>query len=135
MEYNKPLPRPNFDNEQFWDSCKEHRLKFQKCLDCGYVRWPAALICQKCHSDKHEWIEVSGNGKVYTYAVYRQAFHPSFENEIPYVTASIELEEGPRMLSNIVNCPPEKVYCGMEVQVVWEDINPDYSLPKFAPAK
>jgi len=134
MDYNKPLPRPNADNKPFWDACKNHQLKFQKCHQCGLVRWPAALICPGCHSDQSEWIEVSGRGKVYSFAIYHQVFHPGFEGEVPYVTASIELEEGPRLLSNVVNCRPDQVYCEMPVAVLWEDVNPDISLPKFQPA-
>ncbi len=134
MEYTKPLPCPNPDNKPFWDACKNHQLKFQKCQGCGHLRWPAALICPKCHSEESEWIEVSGRGKVYTYAVYRQAFHPGFEKDLPYVTASIELEEGPRLLSNVVNCPPEKVYCEMPVKVTWDEISGEVSLPKFEPS-
>jgi uncharacterized protein len=134
MEYNKPLPNPNPDNQPFWDACKDHQLKFQKCQDCGYIRWPAALICPKCHSDKGEWINLSGRGKIYTYAVFHHAFHPGFKEDVPYVTASIELEEGPRLLSNIVNCPPDKVYCEMPVKIRWDDVSSEVSLPKFEPA-
>ena len=134
MDYNKPLPRPNPDNQTFWEATKNHQLKFQKCQQCGNVRWPAALICPECHSDKADWIQASGKGKVYTYAIYHQAFHPGFENDVPYVTASIELEEGPRFLSNVVNCEPDEVCCEMPVKVVWEDVSPEFSLPKFEPA-
>jgi uncharacterized protein len=135
MAYNKPLPWPNPDDKPFWDACRRHELKFQKCLQCGLVRWPAALICPECHSDETKWIKVSGRGKVYTYAVYHQIFHPGFEAEIPYVTASVELEEGPRLLSNIINCPPDQIRCEMDVSVVFEDVTPEISLPKFEPVE
>jgi hypothetical protein len=78
-------------------------------------------------------IEAIGKGKVYTYAVYHQAYQPGFENELPYVTAVVELEEGPHFLSNIVGCRPDEVKCDMPVQVVWEDITEEFSLPKFKP--
>jgi len=134
MEYNKPLPHPNADNKPFWDACRLHELRFQKCRQCGLVRWPAAFICPDCHSDQSEWIAVSGRGKVYSFTVYHQVFHPGFEQDVPYVTASIELEEGPRLLSNVVNCPPGEVYCEMPVKVIWEDVTPEVSLPKFEQA-
>jgi len=133
MEYNKPLPQPNADNKPFWDACRQHELRFQKCLQCGLVRWPAAFICPNCHSDQAEWIAVSGRGKVYSFTVYHQIFHPGFKQDVPYVVASIELEEGPRLLSNVVNCPPSEVYCEMPVKVIWEDVTPEISLPKFQP--
>ncbi len=134
MAYEKPLPSPNADNKPFWDACRRHELKFPKCLECGLLRWPPALICPDCHSDRSEWVQVGGRGKVYSYAIYHQAFHPGFEKDIPYVTASIELDEGPRLLSNIVNCQPDEVYCEMSVVVVWEDVGPETSLPKFQPS-
>ena len=134
MDISKPLPRPNADNQPFWDACARHQLKFQKCSECGHIRWPAAFICPECYSEKADWTQVSGRGKVYSYAVYHQIFHPAFEKEVPYVTASIELEEGPRLLSNIINCQPDQVHCEMSVTVVWEDINGKISLPKFQPA-
>lgn len=133
MDHIKPLPLPNSDNKPFWEACHHHQLKFQKCLDCGHIRWPAAFICPICHSDRAEWTEVSGKGKIYTFIVYHKVFHPGFENDVPYIVASIELEEGPRILSNVINCSIDTVNCDMPVQVVWEDINEEISLPKFEP--
>ena len=134
MSYNKPLPRPNADTQPFWDACRQHELRFQKCLGCNHVRWPASIICPSCYSKETEWIKAGGKGTVYTYTVYHQAFHPAFKEDIPYVTAIIELEEGPHFLSNIVGCDPAEVYCDMPVEVTWEDVDENYSLPKFKPA-
>ncbi len=134
MAYKKPLPQPNADTQPFWDACRQHELRFQKCLGCKHVRWPASIICPACYSKKTEWIKASGKGIVYSYTVYHQVFHPAFEEDIPYVTAIIELEEGPHFLSNIVGCDPEEVCCDMPVEVTWEDVDENYSLPKFKPA-
>jgi len=131
MLYDKPLPKPNADDKFFWDGCKEHQLRFQKCRNCGLVRWPAALICPNCYSQDTELITLSGKGKVYTFTVYHQAFRPAFEKDLPYITAVIELEEGPFLLSNIVGCKPADVRCDMPVEVTWEDITEEFSLPKF----
>jgi hypothetical protein len=73
----------------------------------------------------------SGKGKIYTFVVYHQAFHKAFEGDLPYVTAIIELDEGPHLLSNIVGSNPEEVECDMPVEVVWEDINEEFALPRF----
>jgi uncharacterized OB-fold protein len=135
MAYEKPLPQPNADDRFFWDGCKEHKLLFQKCLNCGLVRWPPSIICPNCHSNDTEIIEATGKGRIYTYAVYHQAYHPGFESEIPYVTVIIELEEGPHFLSNITGCEPDEVECDMPVEVVWEDITEEFSLPKFKPIR
>jgi len=133
MTYKKPLPWPNPDTKTFWDGCRQHELQFQKCFPCGHVRWPASIICPMCYSKETEWIKASGKGTVYTYAVYHQAFHPSFEKDIPYVTAIIKLAEGPHFLSNIVGCRSDEVYCDMPVEVTWEDVDEAFSLPKFKP--
>ena len=133
MSYDKPLPKPNADDQFFWNGCKEHQLRFQKCRNCGLIRWPAALICPNCYSQDTELITSSGKGKVYTFTVCHQAFRPAFEKDLPYTTAVIELEEGPFLLSNIVGCDPMDVKCDMPVEVTWEDITGEFSLPKFKP--
>lgn len=134
MTIQKPLPVPNADNKIFWDACKRHELVFPRCRECGNQFWPAAFICPACHADQLEWVPVSGKGRVYSFVVYHQAFHPGFESDLPYVAAVIQLEEGPRFLSNVINCPVDQVHCEMPVSVVWDDIDPQVSLPKFQPA-
>ena len=134
MAYEKPLPQPSADTGPFWDGCKEHLLRFQKCQNCGHIRWPPSIICPRCYSYDTEWIVASGRGKVYTFAIYHQAYHKAFAGDIPYVTAVVELEEGTHILSNIVGCSPDQVRCDMPVEVVWEDITGEFSLPKFKPA-
>lgn len=133
VEYNKPLPNMNGDNEEFWSGCKAHELRFQKCKACGHVRWPASIICPMCYSKEMKWIVAEGKGKVYSFAVYHVTYHPGFENDLPYVVADVELEEGPRLLTNIVGCRPDEVKCEMLVKVTWEDITEEFSLPKFRP--
>lgn len=76
-------------------------------------------------------IEATGKGKLYTYAIYHQAYHKGFESEVPYVTTVIELEEGPHFLSNIVGCELDELECDIPVEVVWENITREFSLPKF----
>ena len=135
MTYKKPLPQVNSDTKPFWDGCRKHELRFQKCLDCGYVRWPSSIICSQCHSSNTEWIVSSGKGKIYTYVVFQQVFHEGFTKDAPYVTASIELEEGPRVLTNIVDCDVNDIKCEMPVEVVWEDVTEEFTIPKFKPLR
>jgi hypothetical protein len=78
-------------------------------------------------------ITAVGKGKVYTFAIFHRAYHPGFESELPYVTAVVELEEGPHFLTSIVGCRPDEVSCDMAVEVMWEDITEEFSLPKFKP--
>jgi len=133
MTYEKPLPHPNADDKIFWEGCREHHLRFQKCEECGLVRWPPSAICPNCYSRDTIWISAAGKGKVYTFAIFHRAYHPGFEGELPYVTAVVELEEGPHFLTNIVGCRPDEVKCDMVVEVIWEDITEEFSLPKFRP--
>jgi uncharacterized protein len=87
-----------------------------------------------CHSRETKVISAGGRGKVYTFVVYHTAYHPGFENDIPYVVADVELEEGPHFLTNIVGCAPRTVRCDLAVEVVWEDVTEEISLPRFKPA-
>ena len=133
MAMPKPIPTPDADSRPFWEACRQHKLVFQKCNNCGHVRWPAAIICPQCHSQDCRWIESAGKGSVYTFTVYHQAFDPAFKDELPYVTAVVELAEGPMLLSNIVDCDRADLRCDMPVEVVWDDVSEDCTLPKFRP--
>lgn len=133
--YDKPLPVINEDNRQYWEYCKRHEFRIQKCTECGYLRFPCSIICPKCHSMDSEWTKLNGKGKVYSYIVYRQVYHPSYKNDIPYVVAIIELDEGPRMESNITGCKIEEIKIGMPVEVYFDDITAEISLPKFRSAE
>jgi uncharacterized OB-fold protein len=131
VDYHKPLPNINGDSREFWDGCKAHELRFQECKDCGHIRWPPSMLCPICYSRDTQWIVASGKGKVYTFVVYHVAYHRGFEDDLPYVVADVELEGGPRILTNIVGCNPDEVKCDMPVEVTWDDITEEFSLPKF----
>ena len=133
MADSRPLPKPNTDTRPFWQGCKEHKLRFQKCSHCDHVRWPPSIICPACHSAETEWIVVSGRGSIYSYVVYHSAFHPAFKDDLPYVTAVVRLAEGPLILTNIVDCTHSELECDMPVEVVWDDSSKEFSLPKFRP--
>jgi uncharacterized OB-fold protein len=134
MNYEKPLPRPDAERKPFWDYCKQHELRVQRCTACNRLNIPSTFYCPNCFSDSFEWVKMCGRGKVYTYAVVRQPYHKAFAKDLPYVIASIELEEGPRMMSNIVGCKPEDIKINMPVEVLFEDVTDEFSLPKFKPA-
>jgi uncharacterized protein len=130
----KPLPVINEDNRRYYEYLHNHELRMQKCSDCGYIRYPPGIICPRCHSLESEWFKLSGRGRVYSYAVYRACFHPAFQNEIPYAVAIIQLDEGPRLESNVTGCKVEDIRMEMPVEVYFEDMNEMISLPKFKPA-
>jgi uncharacterized protein len=132
--YKKPLPLVNEENKPYWEYCHKHELRMQKCTECGYIRFPVSMLCPQCHSLDSQWVKLSGKGSIYSFTVYRVPYHPAFKDDIPYVLAIIQLAEGPRMESNIVGCRPEDVRIEMPVEVSFEDITSEISLPKFKPA-
>ena len=134
-EYNKPLPQPTEESLDFWEGCKRHELLIQRCKDCGaYIHYPRAM-CPKCNSFDLEYTKVSGKGEIYTWAVAHRAFHLGFANDVPYATIVVELDEGVRLMSNIVDCKPEDLYIGMPVEVVFDDVTEEVTLPKFRPVE
>ena len=133
-DYAKPIPTPSEDSRPYWEAARNHELKLQQCGACSAFRFPPAEVCSECTSDAYDWNPVSGKGRVFSFVIYHRAYHPGFQGEIPYVVGVIELDEGPRMLSNVVGCKPEEVRCDMPVEVTFEDITDEMSLPKFQPA-
>lgn len=133
MADDKPLPKINGDNAPFWEGCQKQELRFQQCDNCGHVRWPPADLCPRCHARGGSWIKAGGTGKIYTFAVYHTAFHPGFSKDLPYTVAVVKLDEGPHLLTNIVDCPPDEVHCDMAVKVTWETVDDQVTLPKFRP--
>jgi uncharacterized OB-fold protein len=131
---SKPVPLPYQDTQPYWDAAKEKRLILQRCLDCGKPQFYPRGVCSHCLGSQLEWIDSSGRGKVHTFTVSYRAPHPGFADDLPFVIAIIELEEGVRMMSNIVGCDPKTVRIDMPVKVVFEQLTPDIVLPKFAPA-
>lgn len=132
--HTKPLPRIDEESKGFWEACQRRELVIQRCGACGARRHYPRALCPTCLSDAVEWIRCSGRGTVYTFTVTHQNQAPGFRDALPYVLAYVELEEGVRLLTNIVGCAPEAVRIGMAVRVVFEDATPAVTLPKFAPA-
>ncbi len=132
-EYKKPLPTPLPWSRPFWEGCKRHELLIQRCKDCGTNIFYPKLYCSNCLSPNLEWIKTSGRGKVYTFTVVENYAPTDFAQDVPYVVAVIKLEESVQLMSNIVDCKPEQVKCDMEVEVVFEDVTDEVTLPKFRP--
>jgi uncharacterized OB-fold protein len=133
-QYDRPLPEVNSFTAPFWDYCKKHELRMQFCNRCNQWVWYPKALCPKCgRIDKIEWKKLSGKGIVYSFTVIRQVIDnaESFNRDIPFVIGLIELEEGPRIYSNIINVKPDDVSIGDKVEVVFEDVTKEISLPKF----
>jgi uncharacterized OB-fold protein len=132
-EYLKPLPHPSPDSQPFWDACQRHSLEMQKCSSCGQFWFPPGNRCSHCLSPEYSWKPLTGRGSVVTFTVMRRAYQSGFANELPYTVAVVELAEGPRMISNVIDCDPDAVTVGMPVEVVFRDCTDEATLPLFRP--
>jgi len=133
--YKKPLPSPTPETQLFWDKAKEHELWIPRCIDCGYTYFPPRFVCPECLSRNVELSKHSGKGTLFTYMINQRA-PPGFEEEAPYAIAVIQLENGPRIMSNIVGIEntPENLVLDMPLEVTFDDAVEDISLPKWKPA-
>jgi uncharacterized OB-fold protein len=134
-ESKKPLPRIDEENKWFWEASARHELVLQKCAECALLRFYPRALCPSCLSPKTEYLRASGRGKVYTFTVTHQNQAPGFRDELPYVMAYVQLDEGPRVLTNIVSTSPDDVKIGMPVEVVFEDVAEGLAIPKFKRAE
>ncbi len=132
-EYDKPMPIVTDLNRPHWEAAKEHRFVIQKCSDCGHVWFPPMSICNVCLSDRIEWVDSKGTGKVHSFIVYHQAWLPGWLKVTPYNVAIIELDEGPRFVNNIVGIENDDIQVDMPVRVVFEDVTSDTTIPRFTP--
>ena len=134
-DYMKPLPAPDADSAPFWEACRRHELRLQRCRDCGRFRFPPHPLCPHCRSDRSEWVKSAGRGRVYSWIV---VVHPVpgdvYRADVPYVVALVELTEGVRIASNIVGCDPHAVTADMPVEVIFDDVTDAVTLPRFRPA-
>ena len=132
--YEKPLPVKTEENAPYWDSAKAHALELQCCDNCGRFRYPVAPFCPNCLSEEVSWKPVSGKATVYSFIIVHQRYDPSFADDLPYNVAVVELEEGPRLVTNIVGIANDQIRVGMPLSVRYEDITEEFTLPKFRPA-
>jgi hypothetical protein len=128
------LPTPDPATQRWWDAAREGRLLVKRCADCGRAHFYPRPFCPHCWSENVDWEQASGRGTLYTWSVVHQNDLPPFNERVPYVAAIVELEEGPRMMTNIVDCDPAELTVGMPVEVVFRPETDDVTLAVFRPA-
>jgi uncharacterized protein len=133
-QYQKPLPAITALNAPFWDGLKRHELELQRCDGCARVWYPPGPLCPHCWSDKFTWTRLCGRGRVNSWVIFHQAYYKSFEAEVPYNVVEVELEEGPRLLTNLVAVRNEEIRAGMPVEIVFDKVTEEVTLAKFKPA-
>ncbi|WP_111735754.1 Zn-ribbon domain-containing OB-fold protein [Roseovarius amoyensis] len=131
MSIEKPLPVVDHDSAPYWEAAREGRLDIPLCGDCGKHHFYPRSICPHCHSDNLKFDTVSGRGEVHTFTIARRPAGPAFGDDVPYVVALIELEEGPRMMSRVQTDAPEKVRIGAKVEVTFVKASDEITFPYF----
>lgn len=127
----KLIPIPTQETLPFWEGCRRGDLLLQRCAGCGHLQFPPQSFCAACLGENLTWIKVSGRGSVLSYTVIHWSPNPAYAANAPYVLALIVLDEGPHMLTNVIDCPPGEVRIGMAVTVTFVDCSPEIALPKF----
>jgi len=130
-KYLKPLPLFIEETRNYWEGCKAEKLLVQKCRACGTYQTYPRLVCHKCLSGDLEWVESTGRGTIYSFSVVYRPYLEEFDADVPYAVAIIDLEEGVRMMANVIDCTPDEIRIGMKVEVVFDHVTPEISLPKF----
>jgi uncharacterized OB-fold protein len=131
----KPRPTITEENRPFWDAARVGELRLQRCTDCGHVRNPIQALCPKCLGGGFDWALLSGRGEVFAKVVYHRAFHPAYRDDLPYNVVLVQLAEGPRMFSNVVDASNDDVRVGDPVEVVFDRIDDELTVPRFRPAE
>lgn len=128
-----PLPRPTALSQPHWSGCREGRLRVQRCRACGRHVFIPQPVCSFCSADALEWVDSRGRGTLYSFTTVHRPPSPAFP--VPYIVAIVELDEGFHMLTNLVDCPPERIRIGMPLRVTFHAVSPEISLPLFRPAE
>lgn len=132
--YTKPLPLITELSKVFYDGCKEGKLLYQKCSDCSEVIFYPKMLCSNCMGRNLEWVPSSGRGKIFSFTIGYDMVPTEFANDTPFVLATVILEEGFTILTNIVECNLDQLVCDMPVEVVFDPVTPEITLPRFKPA-
>jgi uncharacterized OB-fold protein len=135
FDMTRPLPETQPWSKPFWEGTKQGKLLIQHCQDCNTNIFYPRKVCPECWSKNMDWITASGKAKVYMFSTAYDMVEPKFMADLPYTVAYVNLEEGIRMMTRIVECAPTDIHIDMEVEVVFHKLNDDFYLPYFKPVK
>jgi uncharacterized OB-fold protein len=134
-EYRKPLPRIDHVSAPYWEHCLRHELRLQQCNACGTMRYPPKEICPSCLSADATWERISGRGTVWSWVEMHQQYFAGFREELPYIVLFVKLQEGPMMMTNLVDSDRDALRCEAPVEVTFVDATDEISLPQFRLSK
>jgi uncharacterized protein len=126
---------PDRWTQPWWDAAADHRLVAARCTNCGAFRSPPTPYCPHCLNQDIDWVELSGDAVLYTFTIIRHAPSPELSESVPFTVGVVKLPDADdiKLVTNVVNCRPEDVRIGMELRVVWDDVEPGKSVPRFEP--
>ena len=127
------LPSPDFDTAPWWDAVRRHRLLIRRCRSCAEPHFYPRPFCPSCWSTDVTWEDASGRATLYTYSIVRVNDLPPFPERVPYVAAVVDLAEGPRMMTNVVDCDFDDLAIGMPLTVKYRDVGDGITIPVFIP--
>ena len=127
----RPAPQDGGFGQGFWEGVREGELRVQQCDACGLLRHYPQPLCPECHGGEFHWEPLSGRGEIYSYCVAHRAFHPAWQDHVPYVIATIELEEGVRMVCDLLDVAPDVVAIGQRVRVTFREMPGQGAMPRF----
>lgn len=129
----KRVPRPSPTSAPYWEGCRNGRLMIQRCDDCCQHQFYPRNVCSACMGTNLTWTRATGRGTVRSFTVIRHPVSKAYAAEVPYVLALVRLEEGPTMMTSLVDCAPEEARIGLPVEVVFEQWSEEVTMPKFRP--
>ncbi len=140
MPYREGFPIPDvkdWNTREWWEQVRQHNLVVQRCTQCATFRHSPAPICYKCRSFEYEWAPVSGKGVVYSYTIAQHPPSPAMKDLVPYNVVVVELPDAGnvRMVGNLIDCPLEEIAVGLPVEVMFDDISDEITLPQWRLAK
>jgi uncharacterized OB-fold protein len=123
----------DWDTRPWWEACARHEFVMQRCTACGTHRYPPKPVCYQCQSLDYDWPQIEGHGLIYSYEIVVHPVHPSLRDRVPYIAVVVELPQasGERIIGNLLDAQPEDVEIGLEVALIWEDVEDGLSLPQW----
>jgi len=132
--YDRPLPTITPNNRPFWEAAARHELVIPRCQKCAHTWFPPGPVCPYCMSNDFIWQKSAGRGRVSSWVIYNKVYYDGFADAIPYNVVQVELEDGPRLTSNLVGVANSDIKYEMKVEVIFDDVAPGVTIPKFRPA-
>lgn len=130
LDYDKPFPAPDELSRPFFDGTLRGELVLQHCTACGQWMWPVRFRCTNCLGADVEWKAVAGTGTIYTFTIIHQVFHPGFASSVPYNVTVVDLDEGVRFITNVIDVANDELRIGSRVGLVFERVSEHLALPK-----